>query len=105
MAVARIRFLDKSEEEFVHAQSIKSLKELGVLVRSHKVLKTLESGGASVDYKSGIAKIPEHMVNEAIKKAPRKMRMCARDPKHDLLVPVESSPYIATTGLGIYMRT
>ena len=104
MAVARIRFLDKQEEEFVHAQSIKSLKELGVLVRSHKVLKTLESAGASVDYKSGIAKIPEKMVNEAIKKAPRKIRMCARDPKHDLPVPVESCPYIATTGLGIYMR-
>ena len=104
MAVARIRFLDKREEEFVHEQSVKSLKELGVLVRSHKVLKTLEAGGASVDYRSGIAKIPEHMVTEAIKKAPRKIRMCARDPKHDLLVPVESSPYIATTGLGIYMR-
>jgi len=96
--------LDKQEEEFVHAQSIKSLKELGVLVRSHKVLKTLESAGASVDYKTGIAKIPERMVNEAVKKAPRRIRMCARDPKHDLPVPVESCPYIATTGLGIYMR-
>ena len=104
MAVARIRFLDKSEVEFVHAQSIKSLKELGVLVRSHKVLKTLESAGATVDYTSGIAKIPEKMVDEAIKKAPRRLRMCARDPKHDLQVPVESYPYVATTGLGIYMR-
>ena len=70
MAVARLKFLDKREEEFVHAQSIKSLKELGVLVRSHKVLKTLESAGASVDYKTGIAKIPERVVNEAVKKAP-----------------------------------
>jgi len=104
VAVARIRFLDKQEEEFVHAQSIKSLKELGVLVRSHKVLKTLESAGASVDYKTGIAKIPERMVNEALKKAPRNIRMCARDPKHDMPIPVESCPHIATTGLGIYMR-
>jgi trimethylamine--corrinoid protein Co-methyltransferase len=104
LAVARLRFLDKQEEDFVHEQSIKSLKEIGVLVRSHKVLKTLASAGADVDYKTGIAKIPRQMVDEAIKKAPRAIRMCARDPKHDMPIPVESCPNIATTGLGIYMR-
>jgi trimethylamine--corrinoid protein Co-methyltransferase len=30
--------------------------------------------------------------------------MCARDPKHDMPIPVESAPNLATTGLGIYMR-
>ena len=104
MAVARVRFLSKEEVEFVHEQSIKSLKEIGVLVRSHKVLKTLGDAGAKVDLKTGVAKIPESMVAEAIKRAPRSIRLCARDPKHDLQIPVESSPYIATTGLGIYMR-
>jgi len=104
LAVARLRFLDKQEEDFVHEQSIKSLKEIGVLVRSHKVLKTLADAGADVDYRSGVAKIPERMVDEALKTAPRTIRMCARDPKFDMLVPVESWPNIATTGLGIYMR-
>jgi len=104
LAVARIRFLDKSEEDFVHAQSVKCLKEIGVLVRSHSVLKTLESAGASVDHKSGVAKIPEGMVDEAIKRAPRSIRLCARDPKHDMQMPVESWPHLGTTGLGIYMR-
>jgi len=104
LAVARLRFLDKKEEDFVHEQSIKSLKEIGVLVRSQSVLKTLANAGASVDYKSGVAKIPEKMVDEALKKAPRTIRMCARDPKHDMPIPVESAPNLATTGLGIYMR-
>ncbi len=104
MAVARLRFLDKTEEDFVHAQSIKCLKEIGVLVRSHKVLKTLESAGATVDLKTGIAKIPESMVNEALKKAPRSITLFSRDGKHDLKLPVESSPQVGTTGLGIYMR-
>jgi trimethylamine--corrinoid protein Co-methyltransferase len=99
-----LRFLDKQEEDFVHEQSIKSLKEIGVMVRSHSVLKTLANAGASVDYKTGIAKIPERMVTEALKKAPRAIRMCARDPKHDMPIPVESAPNLATTGLGIYMR-
>jgi len=104
MAVARLRFLDKREEDFVHEQSIKSLKEIGILVRSHKVLKTLGSAGASVDLKTGIAKIPESMVNEAIKKAPRTITLCGREKKHDLALPTDSAPYIGTTGLGIYMR-
>jgi trimethylamine--corrinoid protein Co-methyltransferase len=102
LAVARLRFLD--EEDFVHEQSLKCLKDIGVLVRSHKVLKTLGDAGASVDMKSGIAKIPERMITEAVKRAPRSIRLCARDPKHDMQIPVESSPHIGTTGLGIYMR-
>jgi len=104
LAVARVRFLSKEEVDFVHEQSIKSLREIGVLVRSHKVLKTLGDAGAKVDLKTGIAKIPESMVAEAIKRAPRSIRMCARDPKHDMQIPVDSWPNIATTGLGIYMR-
>ncbi|OGS44317.1 MAG: hypothetical protein A3K76_02320 [Euryarchaeota archaeon RBG_13_57_23] len=104
LAVARIRFLDKDEVELVHDQSVKCLEDIGVLVRSHKVLNSLREIGCSVDMKSGVAKIPEKIVNEAIKKAPRSIRLCARDPKHDMPIPVESSPYIGTTGLGIYMR-
>jgi trimethylamine--corrinoid protein Co-methyltransferase len=104
LAVARLRFLDKQEEDFVHEQSIKSLREIGVLVRSPGVLKTLANAGASVDHKTGVAKIPERMVSEALKKAPKTLRLCARDPKYDMPIPVESAPNIATTGLGIYMR-
>jgi len=104
MAAARLRFLDKREEDFVHEQSIKCLREIGVLVRSHIVLKTLESGGASVDMKTGIAKIPESMVNEALRKAPRSIILYGRESRHDLRLPVESSPHVGTTGLGIYMR-
>ncbi len=104
MAVARLRFLGKDEVELVHEQSVKCLEEIGVLVRSHKVLNSLREIGCSVDMKSGVAKIPEKVINEAVKKAPRTIRLCARDPKHDLQIPVESSPHIGTTGLGIYMR-
>jgi len=104
MATLRLKFLDKAEEDFVHDQSMRWLNEIGVLVRSAKVLKTLQSGGAKVDMKTGIAKIPEGMVTEALRKAPRSVTLCGRDPKRDLRLPVESSPHVGTTGLGIYMR-
>jgi len=104
LAVARLRFLEKEEVELVHDQSVESLGSIGVLVRSQKILKMLGDAGASVDLKKGIARIPEKMVTEALKKAPKNIRLCARDPKHDLQLPVDSSPHIGTTGLGIYMR-
>jgi len=104
MAVARLRFLDKQEEELVHAQSLKSLKEIGVLVRSHPVLKTLGDVGAEVDMKTGVAKIPEHMVKEALQSVPHRIKLCGRDPKHDMSLPTETFPRIATTGLAVYIR-
>jgi len=104
VAVARLRFLSKDDEELVHEQSLKCLNEIGVLIRSHSVLGMLEEGGAAVDRKSGIAKISESMVKEALSRAPRSIRLCARDPKHDMPIPVTSHPYLGTTGLGIYIR-
>src|SRR4030042_1889401 len=104
MAVARVRFLSKDEVELVHEQGGKCLEEIGVLVRSHSVLKTLGDAGAHVDMKSGVARIPESLIDEAIRRAPKTIRLCARGPKHDMQLPVESSPHVGTTGLGIYMR-
>lgn len=104
MAFARVHFLDRDEEDLIHQQSLRSLQEIGVLVRSESVLKLLEDSGAIVDYKTGIAKISEDMVNEAVKRAPREIRLCGRDSKNDMKVPVQGPPFVATTGLGVYIR-
>lgn len=104
MAVARLRFLDKAEEDFVHDKSLQCLREIGVLVRSRSVLKILADSGADVDAKKGVARIPEAMVREALAKAPKSVLLCGRDTKRDIRTPVESWPFIGTTGLGIYMR-
>jgi trimethylamine--corrinoid protein Co-methyltransferase len=103
MAILKTNFLTKSEEDFVHATSIKSLETIGVLVRSEPVAKMLASNGAQVDSK-GIVKIPESMVNEALKKAPKEFTLCARDPKNDMKLPVDGAPFVSTDGLDIYMR-
>lgn len=104
MAVARIRFLEKSEEDLVHQYSLKSLEELGVMVRSPSVLKMLGKAGANIDEKAQIAKIPEGMVNEAVRKAPKEFKLCSRDGRHNLQLPTDSYPYMCTSGLAIYIR-
>jgi trimethylamine--corrinoid protein Co-methyltransferase len=104
MAVARLRFLEREEEDLVHEYSLKSLREIGVKIHSESVLKMLKKAGADIDLKTMVARIPEEMVTEAIRKAPKEFKLYSRDGKHDLKLPTESMPYISTTGLGIYVR-
>ncbi len=104
MAVARLVILSKEEQDLIHESSIKSLQEIGMLIRSEPTLKMLEDAGASVDYSKKIAKMPESMVTEAIRSAPKSIRLCARDSKNDLQIPVAGPPFVATTGLGVYVR-
>lgn len=103
MAVTRLIFLEESEEDLIHDLSLKVLKEIGVLVRSPSVLKMLGDAGAYIDTEKGIAKISEDLVEDALRKAPKEILMAARDPKHDMKLPVDTWPYTATTGLAIYM--
>ncbi len=103
MALARIKFLDKNEEDIIHAQSLRCLKEVGMLVHSPSVRKMLKDAGADVDEKTEIVKFPESLVMESIKKAPKSFTLYSRDKKHDLQLPVDGIPFVGTTGLSIYM--
>jgi trimethylamine--corrinoid protein Co-methyltransferase len=104
MALARLKFLDKAEEDLIHEQSLRCLERIGVMVKSPSVLKMLGGAGASIDEKRGVAKIPESMVLEALKMAPKMLVLGARDPKNEKVVPVETFPLLATTGLAIHTR-
>lgn len=102
MAVARLRFLDKGEEELIHGESLRCLETIGVMVKSKMVLKSLEGAGASVDFKKEVARLPEALVMECAKKAPKSVTLASRDGKHDLRLPVEKYPMLSTTGLAVY---
>ncbi len=104
MAKAKTVFLNRQEMDLIHAQSIKSLQEIGIKVHSKSVLEMLEKNGASVDYNAMIAKIPEKMVNQALESVQKEFTLCARDPKHDLKVPTKTYPWMTTSGLAIFVK-
>lgn len=103
MAKSVLKFLEKEEEELVHAQSIRVLEEIGVMIHSETVLDMLGAAGAMIDKKKKIARLPENIIMEALKRAPKEFVLCARDPKKDVVLPAKEFPYIATNGLSIYM--
>jgi len=103
MAIARITFLSTEEEETIHAKSIEALSSIGVLVRSDSVLSLLKKSGAIVDMRSRVAKLPESLVIESLKKAPTEFTLCARQPENDVKIPTAGLPWITTDGLTLYM--
>ena len=104
MAKAKTVFLNKQEMDLIHAQSIKSLQEIGIKVHSKPVLEILEKNGASVDYNAMVAKIPEKMVNQALESVQKEFTLCARDPKRDLKVPTKTYPWVTTSGLAVFVN-
>ena len=103
MAVLRFGFMDKREEDIIHTKSIECLERLGVLVHSQSVLKMLRDAGAEVDPRKNIARIPEKLVDDAIKNAPKAITLGARDPRRDLNIPVERFPFVSTGGVTVFM--
>lgn len=89
MAKAVFNPLSKEEEDAVHLESVRILEDIGIKVTSEMVLQMLRGAGATVDQKTQIVKIPESLVKEALKKAPKEFVMAGRDRKNDLKLPAE----------------
>jgi trimethylamine--corrinoid protein Co-methyltransferase len=104
MAQAKTVFLTQQEMDLIHAQSVKSLGEIGIKVHSKPVLEILEKNGASVDYDAMVAKLPGKMVEQALETVQKEFSLCARDPKRDLKIPTKTYPWMTTSGLAVFVR-
>jgi trimethylamine--corrinoid protein Co-methyltransferase len=79
------------------------LEDTGIMVRSDSTLSILEEGGARVDRKRQVASLPESLIDETVRRLPKEMRLCARNPRQDMIAPRNGPPYMATNGTAIYM--
>lgn len=89
MAKAVFNPLTREQEDIVHEESLKILGQVGIKVMSDRVLEMLSENGAEVEEKSKVAKLSERLVKEALVKAPKEFKMCARDKAKDLELPAE----------------
>lgn len=97
------QFLSPEEQQIIHIDSLKILREVGALFHSDRALDILVQNGARVDRDSKIAKIPEEMVAQALKTAPASFVLGARVPEHDFALPSAYSGYVLDNG-GIFTR-
>jgi len=88
-----LNFLSEDEKQRIHRDSISILSHVGVKFMSDKALKILKQNGASVDFDTRIAKMPEEMVMEALKRAPKSFVLGARNPQFDFAMPSNFTTY------------
>lgn len=104
MVFGRLIVLSNDELARIHETSLKILQEIGVKVLSKKVQTLLAENSAEVDFARSIVKIPSSLVEEAIRKAPKEMVLCGREPKFDLKLPSKDFTFVATSGYSSFMR-
>jgi len=93
----KLSILDKESIERIHSTSLQILEKIGIKIYSEEALNVLKDAGCQVDEKEKIAKIPSHLVEEALRKCPKNFKLYARNPQYDLPLNGEQT-YIFTNG-------
>jgi len=76
--------LSRDELEKIHNATLEVLERFGVAVEEDNALKLLDDIGADVDYKERIVRIPQYLVDQAIKASPRTILFAGRNKERDL---------------------
>jgi trimethylamine--corrinoid protein Co-methyltransferase len=85
--------LSESEQQRVHAESLRILAEVGVKYLGKTALPLLKQAGAQVDEASQIVRIPAQLVTEAMHNAPKTFTLGARNPAYDYPLPSPVTRY------------
>jgi len=94
--------LSSEEIKKIHEGSIRLLRETGIKFPGERAMDILEAGGARVDRDKETAYISEDMVKKALKTAPKKFTLGARNSAFDLEMPSASSSYnLDGTGVSV----
>lgn len=100
MSKPSLSFLSEGEIEAIHNASLQVLENTGIRTASKEALDILREAGAKVDYGENLATIPKNLVEEALRRAPKTIKYCARNPKYDVLLDKKETHFI-TGGIDI----
>jgi trimethylamine--corrinoid protein Co-methyltransferase len=70
----------------IHLATLEVLEKTGMFVEDQQALELFGDNGATVDKKRKIAKLPPHMIEDAIRSAPSKVFLAGRNPKNDFVM-------------------
>jgi len=103
MGSASLNLLSKADLDHIHNATLEILENPGLEVPSKRALEILKKAGADVDFQKNRVAIPSHVVDEALKKAPKTVKYCGRTPKNDITLENKGT-YFTTDGYGTFIR-
>lgn len=77
-------YFSKDELYRIHAATLEVLEKIGVKIEEENALRLLDSIGSDVEFSKRIVKIPQHVVEEAIKKSSHSVLFAGRSKEFDL---------------------
>jgi trimethylamine--corrinoid protein Co-methyltransferase len=90
-----IDVLTREEIYEIERAALEVLEKIGIEIRQNEALRILGEAGATIDPKKMVAKIPSHLIKEALKSVPNSFRLAGRDRKQSLRVE-KGNAYFAT---------
>jgi len=95
-----LNILSREDLQRIHDATLDIIENVGVRFPSMKALEIWESHGATVDRDTFIVKAKGDLIEKALKSAPPKYLLAARDPSQDL--PLDGNHvYLGTDGCGV----
>ncbi len=82
--VDSLRVLTNKQLSHIHAATMRVLEDVGVFVGSPTGLNVLHEAGAEVEFDRKIARIPEKLVMEGVRKAPSHFTLAGREKSFDV---------------------
>jgi trimethylamine--corrinoid protein Co-methyltransferase len=70
----------------IHCGTLEVLHDTGIKVESKEAQQIFGDSGCDVNERTGIVKIPPHVVEDAIRTVPSALLMAGRDPKNDFVI-------------------
>ena len=81
-----INALSDADLDAIHQGSLEVLERTGVFVEDDQALAVFADAGCRVDRDRSVAKLPPHVVMDALAACPPTYALCGRDPKHDFMI-------------------
>jgi len=78
--------LSQDDIDKIHDSSMRVLEEVGFEVQGENALRLFKKTGAAVDTDQRIVRLKESQVLDLIAEAPAQVRLCGRDPDHDIVL-------------------
>jgi len=82
----QLRILSSDDLYDIYLAILNALETHGVKIEHEGALKLLKEVGAKVDFKAQTACFPEYIVEESLRKVPKRVRLCGRDKNQDFVI-------------------
>ncbi len=102
MARPRLQYLSDADKQYVHAQTVRLLEDVGVAYNTPTLTEALREAGAAVDAERLRARLPWELVERCLRMVPRDILLAGRDPAYDRVVGEHGMLY-TSDGAATYM--